>query len=95
MVTFIKSKDTNGNIRNFIRKTWGSVRYTENGRLFYVFVIGKPTSNKTFNLIEEESNRYEDILMFEGPDDYRFLISLNLRFVNFNYYFCIICLYCI
>ena len=71
MITFIKSKDTNEKIRNFIRKTWGAVRYTENGRLFYVFVIGKPTSNKTFNLIEEESNRYEDILMFDGPDDYR------------------------
>ena len=95
MVTFIKSKDTNGNIRNFIRKTWGSVRYTENGKLFYVFVIGKPSWNKTFNLVEEESKRYEDILMFEGPDDYRFLNNLNLRFVNFNYYFCIICLYCI
>ena len=83
MVSFIKSEAKNTKRREFIRRTWASIKYTENGRLFYVFVIGKPTSNKTFNLIEEESNRYEDILMFDGPDDYRFINSLYIRFKNF------------
>ena len=91
MITFIKSKATNGKIRNFIRRTWASVRYTENGRLSFVFVIGKPTSTKDFNLVEEESKRFEDILMFDGPDDYRFKNSLLI--VNFNSYFCMFCLY--
>jgi len=71
MVTFIKSKATNTKIRNFLRRTWTSVKYTRNGILLYVFVVGRPTSEETFNLIEEESKQYEDILMFDGPDDYR------------------------
>ena len=77
MVTFIKSKASNTKVRNFLRRTWTSIKYTENGILFYVFVIGRPTSNETFNLIEEESNRYEDILMFNGPDDYKFIVFLS------------------
>ena len=73
MVTFIKSKATSTKIRNFLRRTWTSIKYTRNGILLYVFVVGRPTSEETFKLIEEESKRYEDILMFDGPDDYRFL----------------------
>jgi len=71
MVTFIKSKATSTKIRNFLRRTWTSIKYTRNGILLYVFVVGRPTSEETFNLIEEESKRYEDILMFDGPDDYK------------------------
>ena len=73
MVTFIKSKASNTKVRNFLRRTWASIKYTRNGILVYAFVIGRPTSNKTYSLIEEESNRYEDILMFDGPDDYKFV----------------------
>ena len=93
MVSFIKSEAKNTKRREFIRRTWASIKYTENGRLLFVFVIGKPASNKTFNLVEEESKRYEDILMFDGPDDYRFKNSLSLLIVNFNSYFCMFCLY--
>ena len=75
MVTFIKSKASNTKVRNFLRRTWTSVKYTRNGILLYVFVVGRPTSNKTLHLIEEESKRYEDILMFDGPDDYKLIIS--------------------
>jgi len=71
MIIFIKSKVSNGKIRNFIRRTWASVKYTKNGRLVYVFVLGKPTSKTEFNLAEEESKRFEDILMFDGPDNYK------------------------
>ena len=72
MVTFIKSKAANTKVRNFLRRTWASIKYTKNGVFFYVFVIGRPTSNETFDLIKEESNRYEDILMFDGSDDYKY-----------------------
>ena len=71
MVTFIKSKASNTKVRKFLRRTWTSIKYTKNGILFYVFVIGRPSSNETLKLIKEESNRYEDILMFNGPDDYK------------------------
>ena len=73
MVTFIKSKARNTKVRNFLRRTWASIKYTENGIFLYVFVIGRPASNEALNMIEEESNRYEDILMFDGPDDYKFI----------------------
>ena len=87
MVTFIKSKATNTKIRNFLRRTWTSVKYTRNGILLYVFVVGRPTTEETFNLIEEESKRYQDILMFDGPDDYKltifstFLLQLFLELI--------------
>ena len=92
MIIFIKSKVSNGKIRNFIRRTWASVKYTKNGRLVYVFVLGKPTSKTEFNLAEEESKRFEDILMFDGPDNYKFIntsqyfiftICLNFFLGNF------------
>ena len=73
MITFIKSKASNHKFRSFLRRTWTSIKYTRNGILLYVFVIGRPTSKETLNLIEEESSRYEDILMFDGPDDYKFI----------------------
>merc|ERR1719320_552424 len=84
-VSFIKSEAKNTKRREFIRRTWASIKYTENGRLFYVFVIGKPTSNKTFNLVEEGSKRYEDILMFDGPDDYRNISRKTLSGMQWAY----------
>ena len=86
MVCFIKSEAINTKRREFIRRTWASIKYTEHARLVYVFVLGKPTSNKVFNLVEEESKRYEDILMFEGHDDYR-LVNKNFKRVR-NFSFC-------
>lgn len=71
MVTFIKSTANNYLRREFIRKTWGSVKYTESGRFFFVFVVGRPDSDNTLSLVEEESARYEDILMYNGSDGYR------------------------
>ena len=71
MVTFIKSKASNFKIRSFIRRTWASIKYTESGKLLHVFVIGRPASNKVFNLIKEESTKYQDVLMFDGSDEYK------------------------
>jgi len=85
MVSFIKSEAKNTKRREFIRRTWASIKYTENGRLLFVFVIGKPTSNKTFNLVEEETKRYEDILMFDGPDDYRNITRKTLSGMQWAY----------
>ena len=74
------------------------LRYTENGRLLYVFVIG---SNSSYDnkLIEEEAKIHGDILMYNGPDDYMFvcfiqyfsqkkinmyLISLDISVISFT-----------
>lgn len=71
MVTFIKSKASNTKIRNFLRRTWTSIKYTKNGTLLYVYVVGRPTSNETLDLIEEESKYHEDILMIDVKDSYK------------------------
>ena len=71
MVTFIKSKASNTKIRNFLRRTWTSVKYTRNGILMYVFVVGLPKSNETLDLIEKESKYHKDILMIDEEDSYK------------------------
>jgi len=71
MVTFIKSKASNTEIRNFLRRTWTSIKYTRNGILMYVFVVGLPKSNETLDLIEKESKYHKDILMIDEEDSYK------------------------
>ena len=71
MVTFIKSKASNTKIRNFLRRTWTSIKYTRNGILMYVFVVGLPESNETLDLIEKESKYHKDILMIDEEDSYK------------------------
>ena len=78
MVTFIKSAADNRKRRILIRKTWASVRYTKSARLLYAFVIGRPDSNETFSLVKRESEIFGDILMYDGPNDYR-LIFVYIR----------------
>lgn len=70
MVTFVKSGATNHKRRSFIRRTWGRVRYTSSGRFLVLFVVGRPAENSVLNLIEEESIRFNDIMMYNGSDDY-------------------------
>lgn len=77
MVVFIKSKANNYLHRMFIRRSWGSIRYTKSGRFLFVFVLGRAVS-ATLELVKEESMRYNDILMFDGPDDYRNVGSKTL-----------------
>jgi len=70
MVSFIKSAAGNFWRRELLRRTWGSVTYVERGRFITVFVVGH-TEGITARILEEERQRYGDILQYDGPDDYR------------------------
>ncbi len=68
---FIKSTADNFSRRQFVRRTWGAVRYTTDGRVQVVFVLGMSESSQTRQLVLEEAQRYQDILVYRGPDDYK------------------------
>ena len=70
MVTFIKSTANNIQRRMFIRRTWGGISYTNAGRFLYIFVVGIPADKQILQFVKEESIRHQDILLFDGPDDY-------------------------
>ncbi|XP_076823296.1 beta-1,3-galactosyltransferase 5-like [Clavelina lepadiformis] len=70
MVTFIKSKADYIRRREFLRKTWTSLSYVNGARFETVFLIGKTQDPYVTALLDEEEERYGDILQFDGPDDY-------------------------
>jgi len=70
MVSFIKSAAGNSWRRELLRRTWGSVMYVERGRFITVFVVGHAKGIGA-RILEEEHQRYGDILQYDGPDDYR------------------------
>ena len=89
MVVFIKSAISHIDRRNFIRKTWASIRYTIKARFLYIFLVGKPISDESFTVIMKESNKYKDMLIYDGPDDYRLVynvvILLNINCFVYKY----------
>lgn len=71
LVVFIKSSVGNARHREILRRTWALWGYVDGGRFATVFVIGKAHSQTANALLEEEKNRYSDILHYDGPDDYK------------------------
>ncbi|XP_078486269.1 beta-1,3-galactosyltransferase 5-like [Ciona intestinalis] len=78
MVTFVKSTATRHKERELIRRTWASVSSVSGNRFETVFVIGETPSETANALIKEESERYGDILHYNGPDDYTHIYSKTL-----------------
>ncbi|XP_078493792.1 not3 protein [Ciona intestinalis] len=70
LVTFIKSKADNFKRRELMRRTWPSINYLNGGRFETVYLMGKTYDPVTTALLDEEQDRYGDILQFDGPDDY-------------------------
>ena len=70
MVFVVKSAIDRGLAREIIRRTWGSVSYLEGFKFTTVFVVGKTTPQKQA-LIEEEFERYGDLLQLNIADQYR------------------------
>jgi len=69
MVHFIKTAAGNFLRREFLRRTWGSVRFVAGGRFATVFVVGNSEGNVQ-RILRDEHERYNDILQYDGPDDY-------------------------
>ena len=71
MVFFIKSAIFRGNIREFIRRTWGQLNHIQGFQLSTIFVVGRAENEKLQSLLDEEYDRYKDILQLNISDDYR------------------------
>ena len=57
--------------------------YVERGRFVTVFVVGH-AEGMAARILEEEHQRYGDILQYDGPDDYR-LDNDKVKFwINFE-----------
>ena len=67
----VKSAVGNAKRRELIRRTWGSLCAVNGWKLKTIFIVGKPLNLVQKRLIGEERVRYEDLLMYDGPDDYK------------------------
>lgn len=70
MVIFVKTAVGNFQRRSLLRRTWGSITMVGGGRFHYVFIVGVIQNDGRNALLEEEYERFGDILQFDGPDDY-------------------------
>ena len=70
MIFLIKSAVGHGNAREILRRTWTKVSYNEGFQFSSVFVLGR-TDLARQALIDEEYDRYGDILQLNIPDEYR------------------------
>nr|CAB3224833.1 beta-1,3-galactosyltransferase 5-like [Phallusia mammillata] len=71
MAIFIKSSAKNFKRREFLRRSWASYRFVQDGMIQTIFVVGNATDPTTDQLLNDEFMRYKDILQYSGPDDYR------------------------
>ena len=69
MVIFVKSACSNSFKREMIRRTWGSVQYVDGGQLSTVFILGR-VDKQNENLVNEEYERFGDMLFIDESDDY-------------------------
>ena len=70
MVIFVKSSVRNFALRELIRNTWGSISFASGAQFQTVFVVGKTEKQKQA-LVDEEHDRYDDILQVDLPDVFR------------------------
>ena len=71
---FFVVKSAAGNVvnREILRRTWASMRYIDGYKIATIFVIGKiDVDPKAQIFLNEEYNRYGDILQLNISDKYR------------------------
>lgn len=73
MVMFVKSAANHSFHRELLRQTWGSYSYIDGFKLSTIFVTGKAEGNYQ-SLIDEEHERYGDILQLNISDAYLWVI---------------------
>ena len=69
MIFIVKSWLVNGEIRNAIRTTWGRVASIHGVGIHVVFLLAKSTSYITQTRIEEENQKFGDILQVDANED--------------------------
>jgi len=71
LIVVVKSAVGYAKRRELIRRTWGSLCVVNGWKLKTVFIMGNPLNIAQRRLIDEERVRYEDLLLYDGPDDYK------------------------
>ena len=84
VVFVIKSATKNSMSREIIRRTWASVSYLEGFQFTSVFVMGKGETDRQQALIDEEVERYGDIIQLNISDEYRYTFVHPFEFVILN-----------
>ena len=70
MLFLIKSATSHASFRELLRRTWASYSYVEGIQFASVFILGK-VEGKQKAVIEEEIDRYGDILLANITEKYR------------------------
>ena len=79
MVQFVKSSAHSFYRREMLRRSWGSLRFVEGVRFETLFIVGWSNSSRTKRKLIEENEKYGDILQYDGPDDYKFDVTIIKR----------------
>ena len=74
MTIFVKSAAGNFEKRATVRESWGANKQVYHAAITTIFVIGKSENNSYNDRVRYEHKKYGDILQYDGPDDYRYLI---------------------
>lgn len=69
MIAVVKSWVVNRKIRDAIRETWGQIQSVKGSQIHVVFLLAKVSAEKFQTNIEEENNKFGDILQVDAMED--------------------------
>ena len=84
-IIYVHTAPINQKKRDAIRNTWGNKYLFDNRRTAVIFLVGLPRHKGGQKIIDEEYNRYGDIVQGDFIDDYRNLTYkgiLGLQFIS-------------
>jgi len=81
MVFVVKSSVERGFAREILRRTWASLSYVKGFKFTTIFVLGQANGDKQA-LINEEFERYGDLLQLNISDEYKYIFMLRTHFDN-------------
>ena len=95
LVILVFSVHSHGNVRDAIRKTWGSIVNGKswpggmiNVEVKLLFIFGRPSSPEMEFIIKMESKTFRDVLQADFPDVYNNLTLKSLAGLRFILQFC-------
>ena len=68
MIALVKSWVINQDIRNAIRETWGNVKSVQGVEIHVVFLLANAATTSWKTRIEDENNKYGDILQIDSAE---------------------------
>ncbi|XP_078492224.1 beta-1,3-galactosyltransferase 5-like [Ciona intestinalis] len=82
LVNFVVSSAPNFRARQIIRETSGSISFVNGLSIKHVFVVGKSTEENTNKKIIKESEEHGDVLFYDYPDTYLYLVYKTLALLQ-------------